>query len=231
MLFVKLKTIFLAGVCAFCLTAVSCSTDHAENTNSAVDENSEITLSVATYGRNTCLEESAQLYMSESSNVKIEIITFAPDISADALDPISAYENIIGGQSPENYIKNINTALMGSKGSDLISMDVLSYYQYAESGFLADLNSLMAETGFSKGEFHADMLKAMEYKGGLYMFPTDFTSYLTGINAVLEGEVPANSSGLKISELLAQSCSRINCEPASGRLRLSRSTFFVLLAV
>lgn len=79
-------------------------------------------------------------------------------------------------QSKKDYINKINTEIMSNSGADLYAMDVLPFYKYADSSQIENLNDyIKADTTFNKSDYHENILKAMEYKGGQYIFPTEYS--------------------------------------------------------
>jgi len=187
---------YISLCCILLITACSNNADPGL----ALETQGKTELTVSTYGRNTYLEEAAEIFMSQHQDVSIIVNTFASDISVDAMDAVTMYTNIQGDQSPEKYIKNMNTSIMAGSGSDLIAMDVLPYYKYAESGYLEDLSPYLEDGQFLQENFYEDMLKALRFSGGIYMLPTDYTSYLTGVHYLYEQNLDSN--GMKISDIV-----------------------------
>ena len=67
-------------------------------------------------------------------------------------------------------------------GPDIFISDNFQLYQFVENGFLADINTIIAEHG-NRDDFFTNVLEAYEVGGQLYQFPIDFLFDFIGINA------------------------------------------------
>ena len=74
-----------------------------------------------------------------------------------------------------DYISRVSAQMMSDRGPDILAMDVLPYYKYADGGFLEDLRGYMeADADFNAGLYRSNIIEAMRYKGGQYVMPLDF---------------------------------------------------------
>lgn len=149
-----------------------------------------INISIATYAKSSFLESSADAYMIDNPNVNITINTYAPDVSSEVTDAENSYLIADDTGTFEKYIKNINTSIMANDdtGNDIIMMDVLPFYKYAESGYLTDLNTFISEdTEFNVDDYYGNMISSMEYNSGLYAIPIDYEGYIYSINSEYNG--------------------------------------------
>jgi ABC-type glycerol-3-phosphate transport system substrate-binding protein len=125
------------------------------------------------------LNEAASLFELKHPGAKINIETFSkmPEIKTRELEDGSTVSISEGNDDQEmmDYIFRLNAQLMSGQGPDILAMDVLPYYKYAESGLLEDLRSFMdADEGFKAGAYRDNIIKNVRYKGGQYIIPLDF---------------------------------------------------------
>jgi hypothetical protein len=92
----------------------------------------------------------------------------------------------------ENYVSHmarLQTQLMTGQGPDIFALDWHPYWNYALSGFLADIYTLIDQCPYSKREdFYTHVLELFEVEGGLYTFPMNFGIEYMSINAKLPQE-------------------------------------------
>ncbi len=129
----------------------------------------------------TYLEEAAKAFEEKYPGTKVNINTFsaAPDVKTSADADGKSMKMITKNKdtkSESDYINQINTELMTGSGPDVLGMDILPCYKYAENGQIEDLNAYMeADETFHKEDYRQNILNGAGYKGGLYIFPLDYT--------------------------------------------------------
>jgi len=73
----------------------------------------------------------------------------------------------------EKYWAQVGAQLIAGTGDDILDASDFSYVQLADRGFLADFNKLMRDDPrFNEDDYYSNVFKGLEYKGGLYNFPT-----------------------------------------------------------
>lgn len=176
-----MKKILVLAITIFliCSSFVGCKKD--ESNTKAKNE-----LEISTYAKNKYLEEVAKEYQKQNPDVKINVITFANDLTME----VSNEKEYSEDNSPQDYIKNINTAFIAKKGSDIINMDVLPYYKYASSSYLADLSEFMEnDNEFKKDEYYNKILDSLKIDSKLYMMPIDYMAYIGGVNKNFSNDI------------------------------------------
>ena len=73
-----------------------------------------------------------------------------------------------------SLIQAFNTDLMSGKGADIIVLDNLPWYKYADKGLLLDLAQLMAEKQFDASKYYENILEACKTNGKLFGVPMSF---------------------------------------------------------
>lgn len=111
-------------------------------------------------------------------------------------------------QAQSDYISKVNTALMSGGGADVIAMDVIPYYKYAENGQLEDLQTYMdSDSDFNTADYRMNVIEALKYNGGQYVFPLDYSFNYYEYDASLfdEGDVSKlqSADSFTIEELIA----------------------------
>jgi len=148
----------------------------------------EITVSAydaLTYGRR--LNAAAKAFEAKYPGTKINVETFStmPEIkTSSSEDGSMSVAVMVSENDPEaeqNYLRALNTEMMGGGGADVLAMDVLPYHKYADAGQLLDLQTLMnADETFREDDYYMNVVNAMKYNGGQYVMPIDFSfMYLT----------------------------------------------------
>jgi multiple sugar transport system substrate-binding protein len=184
----KKTLLLIITLLLICLSFVGC------NTNDS-DKKVGKELEISTYAKNTYLEEVAKEYQKQNPDIKINIITFANDLTME----VSNEKEYSEDNSPRDYIKNINTAFIAKKGSDIINMDVLPYYKYASSSYLADLSELIEnDSEFKKDEYYSKILDSLKVNSKLYMMPIDYMAYIGGVNKNFSSDI----NNYKVSNFL-----------------------------
>ena len=125
------------------------------------------------------IDEAAYLFEFDHPGVTINVVPYSmdPEIMTIEIEGGYAAEYIVGWDdvSTMDYINRINTELMSGKGPDILAVDVLSYYKYAESGAFEDLLPYMdADKDFDINDYRQAILEGTRYKSGQYMLPMDF---------------------------------------------------------
>ncbi|MDF3002381.1 MAG: extracellular solute-binding protein family 1 [Bacillota bacterium] len=139
-------------------------------------------------------EKAAKSFEEKHPGTKINVETFAkmPDIktSEDSKIAVVTVTKEEESQESADYIGKINTELMGGGGPDLLVMDILPFYKYADSGLLENLQNYMdADKGFSEGDYRSNIIEAMKYKGGQYLMPLDYRfDYIAYDSSLLRGD-------------------------------------------
>ncbi len=127
------------------------------------------------------LEEAAKAFEEKYAGTKVNISTFSavPDVKSSTTADGKSMKMITKNKdtkSESDYISQINTELMTGGGADVLGMDILPCYKYAENGQIEDLNAYMeADETFAKEDYRQNILNAATYKGGQYIFPMDYT--------------------------------------------------------
>jgi len=113
-------------------------------------------------------------------NAKVKIDVY------ESVPVIQEYENEYGvtqyrtlqtdeAQKEADYIRMINTELIGGGSADIILIDVIPHYRYIDGGYFEDLRAFIdLDAGFDKAALRMNLIEAMEYKGGIYTFPTGY---------------------------------------------------------
>ena len=104
------------------------------------------------------LEKAAKTFEKKNPGTKINVESFAPmpDVktsqSGDTM--ISVVSTGDDTQERAGYIGKINTELMSGEGADVLAIDILPYYKYADSGQLEDLQDYMdADSSFDSSDY------------------------------------------------------------------------------
>jgi ABC-type glycerol-3-phosphate transport system substrate-binding protein len=134
------------------------------------------------------LNEAAALFESVHPGTKINVEFFSsmPEIKTMELEDGSMVSVSEGNDQQEafDYVRRLNTQLMGGQGPDVLAMDVLPYYKYAESGRLEDLRFFMeADEGFIASAYRENIIEAVRYKGGQYIMPLDFSCFFISFDS------------------------------------------------
>ena len=125
------------------------------------------------------LEKAAKSFEGKNPGTKINVESFAkmPEIKTSQSDEgtISVVSKEDDSQERSDYISKINTELMSGGGADVLAIDILPYYKYADSGLLEDLQDYMdADSSFDIGDYRKNIIQAVKYRGGQYMLPLDY---------------------------------------------------------
>jgi len=140
------------------------------------------------------LEEAAKAFEKKYPGTKVNIETFSlmPEVKTSATEDGRKASVITIGNDDDmskiDYINKINTELMSGGGADLLAMDVLPYYKYAEKGQLEDLKKYMEEDQeFIPSNYLQNIVDAVQYKGRQYLFPISYSfQYLSYDTTLLD---------------------------------------------
>jgi len=96
---------------------------------------------------------------------------------------------------------------MGGGGADILLIDIISWYKYADMGYLEDLRVYMEQgADFNKGDLRTNIIDAMEYRGGVYTLPISFRFNLFAYDATFfndgEKELLSAKSTFTFGELI-----------------------------
>lgn len=162
----------------------------------AGDIGGEITVSAYdTMKSKAFLEDAARLFEEKYPGTKVNVETFSamPEVktSEQGNMKLQAVQVQDDPQGRQDYINRVNTSIMSGQGADVLSMDVLPSYKYADSGQLENLSDYMAaDTDFNRADYRANILDAVEYKGGTWFIPLDYTfDYYAYDSTLLTGNV------------------------------------------
>lgn len=128
------------------------------------------------------LENAAKVFEKKHPGTKINVEGFAPMPEVKKMEDGSVMTSSTNNEQEQaDYISKVNTELMSGKGADILAMDVLPYYKYADGGQLENLQNYMdADSSFDIKDYKKNILDAMKYHDGLYVIPLDYTfDYLT----------------------------------------------------
>jgi len=126
------------------------------------------------------LNEAAELFQQEHPGTKINIEAQSkmPEIKTQQMEDgsvVSVTDTGDDSQDVANYINRINTELMSGRGPDILAIDVLPYYKYAESGTLDNLSAYIeSDKDFNINNYMSNIIEGTKYKGGQYIVPLDF---------------------------------------------------------
>jgi ABC-type glycerol-3-phosphate transport system substrate-binding protein len=141
------------------------------------------------------LDLAAQKFeeMYPDTKVVIETVGSLPEVRMQESDNMrmAVVQNPENPQAKEDYITKINTELMSGRGADVIAMDVLPYYKYADNGQLQDLNNyLKTDTSFNMSDYAANLITGTKYKDGQYIFPVSYTFDYFAYDSSLDPSFP-----------------------------------------
>lgn len=124
------------------------------------------------------LEKAAKAFEEKNPGTKIKIESFAPMPEIKELEgggSIVSTSTEDDAQKRADYVSKINTELMSGKGADILAMDILPYYKYADGGQLEDLQLYMdADNSFDIKDYQKNILEATKCHDGQYIVPLDY---------------------------------------------------------
>lgn len=141
------------------------------------------------------LEEAARRFEEKhpGTKVNIDIAGSMPQVRTQEADGmrIGVVQADNDQQAREDYIRRISTELMSGRGADILALDILPYYKYADSGLLVDLDDFMrSDNDFNRGDFAENIFDGVKYKGGQFLFPTAYTFSYFSYNRSLAPDFP-----------------------------------------
>ena len=143
------------------------------------------------------LEEAAKLFEEQYPGTRVTIECFSEMPEIKTFEQDGAYvTSIVQAEDPQgraDYISKVSTALMSGKGADLLAMDVLPVYKYAESGQLENLADYMEQDPeFEKSDYRENILAAVASDDGTWFIPLDYSfDYYTYDSTLIDGQQAA----------------------------------------
>ena len=143
---------------------------------------SEITgeITVSCYNDNSFLLDNAMLmFVEKYPGVKVNV----EQLESIEMRTVENEDGTLSGegtqlddaQTEANYIQKLNTEIMSGRGPDILQIDIIPWYKYAETGYLLDMQTLMEQDPDFNGEdYRMNVINALKYKNGLYVFPISF---------------------------------------------------------
>ena len=200
----KLLSLVLTATLAFTMLT-GCGSD--KDIEIAGDIEGAITIScyeAMTY--QSFLEQAARSFEDQYPGTKIEIITGGsmPEIRTQQSEGrmMAMVQNIDNQQEKDDYVNKLNTEIMGGKGPDIIALDVVPYYKYADKKQLVDLSQYLAsDAAFNSSDYAMNVFDATKYKGGQYLFPIDYTFDYIAYDTSLFPQFP-NDVKMSLSEAI-----------------------------
>jgi len=179
------------------------------------DINSDITgeITISCYNdRSFLLDKAILAFVERYPNVTVSVEKFEPEIEVKDREledgTIEKYsETMDDDQAESDYIQRLNTHIMAGSGADILQIDIIPWYRYADGGYLEDLNAYMEDDpNFNKADYRANVFDAVKYKGGQYIFPLsffyNFIAYDTTLLNDSEREALSAKNAFSISELV-----------------------------
>ncbi|MDR0469069.1 MAG: extracellular solute-binding protein, partial [Peptococcaceae bacterium] len=125
------------------------------------------------------INEAIYLFEYDHPGTKINVAPYSMMPEVATLEREGGYRSdVIEGwdeASIMDYVSRINTELISGEGPDIIAVDVLPYYKYAENGAFEDLLPYIeADESFDITSYQHAVLEGTRYKSGQYMIPLDF---------------------------------------------------------
>lgn len=163
----------------------------------ASDVSGEITVSC--YDSTThksYLEKAANLFEEKypGTKVNVESAGAMPEVKTQQDGGKTLVVVTAGGndqQAKDDYVSRVNTEIMSGGGADILALDVLPYYKYADNGQLEDLNNFIQnDPDYNKADYTENILDATAYKGGQYIFPMDYTFDYFAYDSSLMADFP-----------------------------------------
>jgi len=110
-------------------------------------------------------------------------------------------------QMQTDYLTRLNIELMSGGGADILQIDVIPWYKYADRGYLEDLRQYMdLDAGFNKSGLRMNYLDAVAFKGGIYTFPLyaqfSFFAYDASLFNSEERNLLSAKGAFTVSELI-----------------------------
>lgn len=193
----KLLSLLCASVLA--ISVMGCSNQPVSNPESAAQNNGgkqseqpasavnltgdiggEIRVSVYDFLYKEFLDEAAAAFELKypGTKVNVDTISVMPEVktseNGNQMLSIVTIEDDPAAKS--DYINKISTELMSGKGADILAMDVLPFYRYADNGQLENLQPYIdADTSFNVNDYRNNIWDATKYNNGQYLMPVDYS--------------------------------------------------------
>lgn len=176
------KLISMLCIAALLLTTTGCGRTSESSVEQLLGEELSGEITVSCYDTmmyKASLETAAKSFEEKNPGTKINIETYSPmpeiktsESNGSSMAVVAIKED---SQDDTEYISKINTELMSGEGADILAMDILPYYKYADSGQLEDLQKYMdADDSFQLEEYRKNIIEALKYNGGQYVMPMDY---------------------------------------------------------
>lgn len=181
-------------------TLTGCGTKTATDYKKIMESDVSGEITVSCYDSTTYksyLEQGAKLFEEKypGTKVNVESVGAMPEVKTQqdggkTLSVVTMDGN--DQQAKDDYVSKVNTEIMSGGGADILAMDVLPYYKYADNGQLEDLNNFAQnDPGYNKADYTENVLDATAYKGGQYIFPMDYTFDYFAYDRSLMADFPA----------------------------------------
>jgi len=178
----------------------------------AVGETSELTgeITISCYDNSSWLLDKAVLAFDEKyPNVTVIVERFAPPMEVKTSEDGKTLSTVTDDEkAATDYIQRINTELMAGKGADILQIDVIPYYKYADGGYLEDLQQYMdSDPDFNEADYRMNIMDAVKYKNKQYIFPLSiafsFFAYDTSFFTDSQREAIQASNKFTIEQLIS----------------------------
>lgn len=166
------------------ISLVGCGANAEDGVSAIIeDEKIEGEISIMAYDSmsyKAYLEAAVAAFEEKYPDTKVTIDTFSSMPEARTIDLGDGKKGqMITMEKDEtaemDYINKMSTQLMSGGGADILAIDILPYYKYAENGLLEDLsNYINIDTDFDVDDYSQNILEATKYKGGQYILPMDY---------------------------------------------------------
>ena len=157
----------------------------------------EITVSAyESWNYKNFLEDAARSFEAAypGTSVKVEIFSAMPEVrtGGDGDNQMMMVQVQNDPQSRAYYISRVNTGLMSGGGADIFAMDILPLHKFVQNKVLENLDMYMeADPGFNRSDYRQNILSALNYKGGTWFLPLDYSFNYYAYDASL---VPASTA-------------------------------------
>ena len=184
------KAIALLTACLFALSAASCGAEKPKDAETAKEKPK-----VEVYAPGDVLSGALEVAMISSAGYDTFINLFRAEHPGVTVD-------LITFPSASTARTILSTKIMSGDCYDIIDMWTMPQREYADSGYLVDLEAYMqSDPTFDMGDYNANIFEAMRHKGGLYTMPSGYRCDFISINknapaALLEEFAVLDSIGL-----------------------------------
>jgi len=127
------------------------------------------------------LYEARKVFGEKYPGTKIKVDNYQPgkifklaDVGEDGKSDIQVIE-LNDTENKRDYLTMINTELMSGGGPDILLIDVIPWFRYADMGYFENLRVYMEQDAdFHKEDLRMNIINAVEYRGGVYAMPISF---------------------------------------------------------